>query len=494
MKRPILIVFLATIVFALLNPRPARAEVDFSYFYENLSPYGEWFDVEGYGYCFRPTGVPEDWRPYTDGYWAYTDAGWTWVSYEEFGDITYHYGRWFHLEDAGWLWHPDKEWGPAWVSWRSNETHVGWAPLPPECVYQPTVGISMGVDADYDIGPSSYSFCEVRFFGAPVMRNVIFGRERNVAFIRETTNITNITNVRYDHTTVIFNSGPDYHFMRSRCDRPIQTLVLRRALDAASAGHHGRRVGNELVIPAPVIVHTAKIAPPAHVVRTVAAPRIDKGWGTVRDPQVRNQLHQHIAKQVQGIPVNQRGPTAVDPRAVRAVISGAASRQNEPGLLNPGRRLTPVETHHAAPNGDVRIVPKTVNVPVESHRANPNADVRIVPKTVHESVETHHANPNADVRIVPKTVHAPVETHHANPNADVRIVPKTVHAPVETHHANPNADVRIVPKTVHAPVETHHAAPVSQHQEIRIQQHQGTPSSGSSDGGRSDDRKKKKSD
>ena len=132
MKRPILIVFLATIVFALLNPRPARAEVDFSYFYENLSPYGEWFDVEGYGYCFRPTGVPEDWRPYTDGYWAYTDAGWTWVSYEEFGDITYHYGRWFHLEDAGWLWHPDKEWGPAWVSWRSNETHESawaWTPI-----------------------------------------------------------------------------------------------------------------------------------------------------------------------------------------------------------------------------------------------------------------------------------------------------------------------------------------------------------------------------
>ena len=40
-----------------------------------------------------------DWRPYADGYWAYTDSGWTWVSYEDFGWATYHYGRWANLAE-----------------------------------------------------------------------------------------------------------------------------------------------------------------------------------------------------------------------------------------------------------------------------------------------------------------------------------------------------------------------------------------------------------
>ena len=72
-----------------------------------------------------------NWRPYADGYWAYTDVGWTWVSNEDFGWATYHYGRWARLRDHGWVWVPGREWGPAWVSWRTGGDYVGWAPLPP---------------------------------------------------------------------------------------------------------------------------------------------------------------------------------------------------------------------------------------------------------------------------------------------------------------------------------------------------------------------------
>src|SRR5262249_59564660 len=72
-------------------------------------------------------------RPYSDGYWAYTDYGWTWVSYEDFGWATYHYGRWANLDDYGWVWFPgeDLDWGPAWVSWRTGGDYIGWAPLAP---------------------------------------------------------------------------------------------------------------------------------------------------------------------------------------------------------------------------------------------------------------------------------------------------------------------------------------------------------------------------
>src|SRR3954471_16095018 len=74
---------------ALGAPPTARAqeEASFDYFYDNLKPYGEWVEVPDYGLCWHPADVDENWAPYTDGYWSYTDAGWTWVSYEEFGAI-----------------------------------------------------------------------------------------------------------------------------------------------------------------------------------------------------------------------------------------------------------------------------------------------------------------------------------------------------------------------------------------------------------------------
>jgi hypothetical protein len=115
-----------------LAPRvEAETEVSLNFFYDNLSPYGSWIDVAGYGYCFQPSVAVDnaDWRPYADGYWAYTNVGWTWVSYEDFGWATYHYGRWTDLADYGWVWVPGYEWGPAWVSWRTGGDYVGWAPF-----------------------------------------------------------------------------------------------------------------------------------------------------------------------------------------------------------------------------------------------------------------------------------------------------------------------------------------------------------------------------
>ena len=103
-------------------------------FYRKLEPYGGWRETTDYGYVWQPEQAQRsrDWRPYTDGRWAYTDAGWTWVSDEPFGWATYHYGRWTRLRGVGWVWVPGDEWAPAWVSWRKSDRHLGWAPLPPE--------------------------------------------------------------------------------------------------------------------------------------------------------------------------------------------------------------------------------------------------------------------------------------------------------------------------------------------------------------------------
>ena len=115
-------------------PQARGADVSMDFIYDNLSG-GNWIDAEGYGYGWQPDVVVRDpnWRPYSDGYWAYTDYGWTWISYEDFGWATYHYGRWANLGDYGWVWFAgeDLDWGPAWVSWRTGGDYIGWAPLPP---------------------------------------------------------------------------------------------------------------------------------------------------------------------------------------------------------------------------------------------------------------------------------------------------------------------------------------------------------------------------
>src|SRR5580700_10197841 len=75
------------------------APEDVNYFYSDLSPYGQWVDLAGYGWCWQPTVVAgnSQWQPYSDdGHWIYTDAGWFWQSDYPWGWAPFHYGRWLH--------------------------------------------------------------------------------------------------------------------------------------------------------------------------------------------------------------------------------------------------------------------------------------------------------------------------------------------------------------------------------------------------------------
>ena len=100
-----------------------------------LSANGEWIDTPEYGAVWRPGNVPDGWRPYYAGRWAYTTAGWAWMSDEPFGWAVYHYGRWAYGQDAGWVWLPGSVWAPAWVSWRWGDGYAGWCPLGPRNIY-----------------------------------------------------------------------------------------------------------------------------------------------------------------------------------------------------------------------------------------------------------------------------------------------------------------------------------------------------------------------
>ena len=78
--------FLATafamscVVIGMTASRPALAQVytgddrpvDFDFFYGQLTPYGNWFETQRWGYVWQPADVGPDFRPYYDGHWIYT--------------------------------------------------------------------------------------------------------------------------------------------------------------------------------------------------------------------------------------------------------------------------------------------------------------------------------------------------------------------------------------------------------------------------------------
>src|SRR5215468_5370373 len=108
----------------------------FDVFYQGLQSGGHWFDDPTYGYVWQPDAAVSDehWRPYSDGHWAYTDRGWTWVS------------------------------------WRQGNDHVGWAPLPPEVEDNSQIRVEGWADNYYDIGPSAYVFVSIADLARPTYR------------------------------------------------------------------------------------------------------------------------------------------------------------------------------------------------------------------------------------------------------------------------------------------------------------------------------------
>lgn len=113
------------------NARYDDYYISFDDFYQNLAPYGQWINDPQLGYVWSPN-VESDFRPYyTNGYWAMTEYGNTWVSDYEWGWACFHYGRWTYDSYYGWLWVPGTTWGPSWVSWRYANGYFGWAPLAP---------------------------------------------------------------------------------------------------------------------------------------------------------------------------------------------------------------------------------------------------------------------------------------------------------------------------------------------------------------------------
>jgi Family of unknown function (DUF6600) len=266
----------------------------YSTFHNKLEPYGAWRETSNYGFVWQPYEAERSrsWRPYTNGRWVYTDAGWTWVSEEPFGWATYHYGRWTRLRNIGWVWLPGEEWAPAWVSWRKGNDYIGWAPLPPEARFDRRAGIQNWADSYYDIGPEQYCFVPTNEFGARRVETVLVPPTRNVTIVAQTTNVTNIT---YNNVTIV-NQGPSYDEVRAHARQPVERLRLERQTSIDIETDTAKPVirGEVIQMPAPVIAKGESIQRPRTVKETVAQPIAERGWEGITDQQAARKAREKI--------------------------------------------------------------------------------------------------------------------------------------------------------------------------------------------------------
>ncbi len=172
MKNSKIFLLLAFLTAGLLVGQDARAQrggaVNFQYFYNELSPYGNWTSHPRYGSVWTPFDVGRNFQPYgTDGRWVMTEFGNTWVSDFAWGWAAFHYGRWFFDDYLGWAWVPGYEWGPAWVDWRSNNNYYGWAPMWPGV----GIGVSFNMPLNYWVFIPRRHLFRRNVFGYCVPRN-----------------------------------------------------------------------------------------------------------------------------------------------------------------------------------------------------------------------------------------------------------------------------------------------------------------------------------
>ena len=294
------------LLMGLFSPS-ARAEVSFSVFYSNLSPYGSWHVSGQYGRVWQPGVYASGWNPYYDGHWVYTDLGWTWVSDYEWGAIPYHYGTWVADPDFGWVWVPGYVWAPSWVVFRTGPDYIGWAPVSP--------GFSVGVSASFGgPAPGSFVFVSAGNFLAPRVRTCIVPQSRTTVIINNTRIVNNIV----VENNVVVNRGPD-----------------RQLIERAS-GHRLREV------------------PIEHVSRVALGPRVTRDQLSVDPQRVRHGLR--VAE-----PVSARSPLpnarprearSEEHRSARLSTTGpAADSPRAPQRLADQRGMKPRE-YVAKPHGD----------------------------------------------------------------------------------------------------------------------------------------------
>lgn len=195
------------------------------YFYTELSPYGTWIELDYGTVVWRPTVMRVDWAPYSYGRWIWTSSGWYWDSYDPFGYIVFHYGRWYYDDYYGWIWIPDNEWAPAWVEWRYDNDYIGWAPLSPYASFSISVGIYF--TNSYYVPYSHWHFVTFNNFCHSNVYNYYVGPTYKYRIYSRTKTRTN-----YDYYNGrVRNRGVDLNYVEVRSGQKIRQRDIYRESD-----------------------------------------------------------------------------------------------------------------------------------------------------------------------------------------------------------------------------------------------------------------------
>ena len=241
------------------SPQQYGQNEDTSYFYDRLSPYGNWIEFNPYGYVWIPRHMGYSWRPYSDGRWVWTDYGWTWIADQEWGDIPFHYGRWGWDNEIGWFWVPGTVWGPAWVTWRSNDQYMGWAPLPPGVEFRAGMNFnSLSIDIPFNF----WVFIQGSHFQDRYLNPYVLPFERNQTIV----NYTVIHNNIYVSNDRIINEGIGVDEVRRITGR----TVPRYGLQNAQQPGRTRVVGQEVQMFRPAIRQNQAAKPKVYLNRDQA--------------------------------------------------------------------------------------------------------------------------------------------------------------------------------------------------------------------------------
>ena len=334
---------------------PEEGYVDTAVFYDRLSPYGNWTWLQGQ-YVWVPSRVDQSWRPYTRGRWVYTDRGWTWISNEPFGWATYHYGRWGFSKQVGWFWVPGRRWAPAWVSWRSSDDYLAWAPLPPD----PDEGVTINVavttpvpDYYWQVVPSH------EFQSDDLSQRIVRDRDRSRPIIERTQPLGNVT---VNNNNVVVNNNINVNYVEEKTQQKVVTRTIARGKDPEG--------GSKVEADAVEIFQPAAEEKP----KDVAPPKPKKIEEVAKESQTKQQAGSEAATDEMLVPAEIKkatGETEAKPAA------GAAPKQGEHATTLPpaeplapslpaGKEVTAPPPDGGAPAGE----------PVPAEQATPPAKER----------------------------------------------------------------------------------------------------------------------
>ncbi len=219
--------------------------------YEDLDANGTWRSDPTYGNVWTPSRVPAGWTPYRNGHWSWVDPwGWTWIDDAPWGYAVSHYGRWANIGNAwGWVPGPVREravYAPALVAFVAGKSfqgspgagstptsNVGWFPLAPREVYQPSYPVSRGY---FDNINRSNAVL------APEAITKVYNTTNVTTVVNNSTivnNTVNVTQVVYANQLV---SGavvavPAQAFALSRPVASVQVPVSREVASSAPVSH-----------------------------------------------------------------------------------------------------------------------------------------------------------------------------------------------------------------------------------------------------------------